>query len=97
MERSRFLCILGLGPRKRTSTYASYNEAMNAEPTMTNPTFDPSNSDTPRQGPGREAGRDQRQPFDNSGLDQIPQPRSDDPPYRDWWVVDTLDSKARRK
>jgi len=29
-----------------------------------------------------------RRPFDTSGLHDIPQPRSDDPPYQDWWVVE---------
>jgi hypothetical protein len=29
-----------------------------------------------------------RQPFDTSDLDRLPGARHDDPPYRDWWVVD---------
>jgi hypothetical protein len=71
---------------------------MNAEMTnMKDAANEPLNSDRPRQGPGLEPGCDRRQPFDNSGLDQIPQPRADDPPYREWWVIDALDSTARRK
>lgn len=27
-------------------------------------------------------------PFDNSDLSKIPHATSDDPPYRNWWVVD---------
>ena len=62
-----------------------------------------------RQESAQEFGReleprqDRRQPFDNSGLDEIPQPRSDDPPYRDWWAVENgcsdgaSGSTARRK
>lgn len=29
-----------------------------------------------------------RQPFDTSDLDTIPTTNDDDPPYRNWWVVD---------
>jgi hypothetical protein len=68
---------------------------MRAETTMNAPMNEPLDTEKPRQEP--EAIPHRRQPFDNSGLDQIPQPRSDDPPYRNWWVVETLDSRARRK
>ncbi len=38
-------------------------------------------------GPASDSAQNPR-PFDNSGLNDIPQPRSDDPPYRNWWVVE---------
>lgn len=29
-----------------------------------------------------------KRPFDTSGMNWVPDPEQDDPPYRDWWVVD---------
>lgn len=62
-----------------------------AETIMSQPFEEPQDPEKQRQESGREpeAGRGSSQPFDNSGLDDIPQPRSDDPPYRNWWVVET--------
>jgi hypothetical protein len=31
--------------------------------------------------------RDQRVPFDSSDLNNIPRTTDEDPPYRNWWVV----------
>jgi hypothetical protein len=31
---------------------------------------------------------ERRRPFDNSELGRIPRPTPDDPPYREWWVLD---------
>ena len=33
-------------------------------------------------------------PFDNSGLQDIPQPRTDDPPYRNWWAIEAGSDRA---
>jgi hypothetical protein len=33
-----------------------------------------------------ESGQSKR-PFDTSGLNWVPEPKDDDPPYRDWWVI----------
>lgn len=30
--------------------------------------------------------RNTRRPFDDLEIDRLPRPRSDDPPYQDWWV-----------
>ncbi len=49
----------------------------------------PQHRETQRQVPETELGQESARPFDNSGLNDVPQPRSDDPPYRDWWVVET--------
>jgi hypothetical protein len=42
----------------------------------------------PRERRDDGASRDRRPPFDTSELDTIPCTTDDDPPYRNWWVVD---------
>jgi hypothetical protein len=29
-----------------------------------------------------------RRPFDGSAFERLPRPTNQDPPYRDWWVVE---------
>jgi hypothetical protein len=71
---------------------------MLAETIMSHSTKEPSDYEKLGLASGLEPDfRNSRLPFDNSGLDQIPQPRSDDPPYRNWWVVETLDRREPRK
>jgi hypothetical protein len=48
------------------------------------------NKDRPRmdaENAQSESGRNKR-PFDTSGMNWVPEHEDDDPPYRDWWVVD---------
>ncbi len=51
---------------------------------------EPQDPEKQRAGDGGNAGIEQtsRQPFDTSDLQRIPTARQDDPPYRDWWVMD---------
>jgi hypothetical protein len=62
---------------------------------MNHPVDQSQDPERQRQEPGQEPGteRGSRPPFDNSGLRDIPQPYSDDPPYQDWWVVESRSSK----
>jgi hypothetical protein len=32
--------------------------------------------------------QNEKRPFDTSELNRVPEHEDDDPPYRDWWVVD---------
>lgn len=48
---------------------------------------EPQDRDRQNRTPATSHGNGERkQPFDNSELDDIPAPRSDDPPYQNWWV-----------
>ena len=42
-----------------------------------------------------EPARSQRRPFDNSEIDEFPRPRSDDPPYQNWWVIDARTDRVK--
>ena len=39
--------------------------------------------------------RNEQRPFDDSEIDQLPRPRSDDPPYQDWWVIDARTDRVK--
>ena len=52
---------------------------------MTDPEISEQAKEEPRE---KAADRDARPPFDTSDLDAIPQPTDEDPPYRQWWVVE---------
>jgi hypothetical protein len=42
-----------------------------------------------------EPARSQRRPFDDSEIDELPRPRSDDPPYQNWWVIDARTDRVK--
>ena len=37
---------------------------------------------------GDAGSNDARRPFDERAFERLPKPTNQDPPYRDWWVVD---------
>jgi len=39
--------------------------------------------------------RDGQRPFDSSEIDELPRPRSDDPPYQNWWVIDARTDRVK--
>jgi hypothetical protein len=53
-------------------------------------THDPEPSENRKNGEQSSSDRShpQRQPFDTTDLARIPAPTADDPPYRNWWVVE---------
>lgn len=36
-----------------------------------------------------------RRPFDDCEIDELPRPRSDDPPYQNWWVIDARTDRVK--
>ncbi len=42
-----------------------------------------------------EPSRSERRPFENSEIDELPRPRSDDPPYQNWWVIDARTDRVK--
>jgi hypothetical protein len=45
----------------------------------------------PEEDRGEDKRQSRRMPFDNAGLNDIPGPTNEDPPYRSWWVVTDTD------
>ena len=42
-----------------------------------------------------EPARNGRRPFDDAEIDELPRPRSDDPPYQNWWVIDARTDRVK--
>jgi hypothetical protein len=42
-----------------------------------------------------EPSRAGHRPFDSSEIDELPRPRSDDPPYQNWWVIDARTDRVK--
>jgi hypothetical protein len=54
---------------------------------------DPRVPEQPEENRGEAERQSRRMPFDNAGLNEIPGPTNDDPPYRSWWVVTDTDKR----
>jgi hypothetical protein len=60
---------------------------------MTDP-FRPENQSYERRR-DMEPARGAQRPFDSSEIDELPRPRSDDPPYQNWWVIDARTDRVK--
>jgi hypothetical protein len=43
----------------------------------------------------QEPTRNGRRPFNETEIDELPRPRSDDPPYQNWWVIDARTDRVK--
>lgn len=54
---------------------------------------DPETPDQPQERHQQTERSERRAPFDSSELNNIPRTTEEDPPYRNWWVVNDPDSR----